>query len=71
MRSDLHDVDVIYQTQTEKAVCVKAYEGAPDVWVPLSQCQIEHRDGEGAELRRGSVAVLTASESLLIDKGLI
>ena len=41
MKSDLHDMEVIYQHRTEKAVCVRQYEGADDVWIPLSACEIE------------------------------
>ena len=68
MKSDLHDMEVIYQHRTEKAVCVRQYEGADDVWIPLSACEIEAKEGE---LRRGCIAVLTAPEIILNEKGLI
>ena len=68
MRSDLHDIDVIYQTDTEKAVCVREVEDGPDIWIPKSRCEIE---GKSGALRRGAVAVLTADEAILSEKGLI
>ncbi|MGP9790719.1 hypothetical protein [Roseinatronobacter sp. NSM] len=68
MKSDLHDVSVIFQHQTERAVCVRDVEDGSDIWIPLSQCQIDAPDGN---LRRGGVATLTASENLLTEKGLI
>ena len=69
MRSDLHDIEVQYQHRTERAVCVRPYEGAADVWLPLSDVEIAPR--AGGPLRRGHVAVLTAPENLLTEKGLI
>ena len=69
MRSDLHDIEVIYQTATDRGVCVRADEGADDVWLPLAQVEIAPR--AGGPLRRGHVAVLTAPENLLTEKGLI
>ena len=65
MKSDLHDVEVIYQAATERAVCVRADEDGEDVWLPLSQCEVS-----GAT-RRGGVVTLTASERLLTEKGLV
>ena len=69
MRSDLTDITVIYQHQTERAVCVREAEDSPDVWLPLSAVEIE-REG-GGDLRRGCVAALTGPEWLLEEKGLI
>ncbi|MBC7282625.1 hypothetical protein [Hoeflea sp.] len=72
MRSDLHDITVIYQHRTGLAVCVRETEGGPDIWIPLSQCEIAPREGDmfGA-LARGRAAVLTAPERVLNEKGLI
>lgn len=47
MRSNLHDIEVIYQHATERAVCVRAAEDAEDVWFPLSQVEIEAPVGGG------------------------
>ena len=69
MRSDVIDVEVIYQTETDRAVCVREDDGDDDIWLPLSQVEIERKDG--GELRRGCVAVLTGPEWLLTDKGLL
>lgn len=66
MKSDLQDVDVVFQTQTEKAVCVRLTEDGKDVWVPKSQCELDPESP-----LRGAVCTLTASEKLLLDKGLI
>lgn len=68
MRSNLHDITVIFQHQTELAVCIRETEDRPDVWFPKSEVEIEAADGD---LRRGCVARLTAPERLLIEKGLI
>ena len=68
MKSDLHDIHVIYQHATDLAVCIREHEGGRDIWIPKSQCEIAPRDGE---LRRGCVAILTAPESVLTEKGLL
>lgn len=67
-RGNLIDAEVIYQHQTEKAVCVREVEGGPDIWLPLAQVEIEAKDGEP---RRGGIVTLTAPDWLLIDKGLM
>lgn len=69
MRSDIHDIDVIFQHQTERAVCIRETEGGDDIWLPKSSCEIEAKDG--GDLGRGCVATLTAREGVLIEKGLI
>lgn len=68
-RSNLIDIQVIYQTRTDRAVCVRETEGSPDVWLPWSEVEI-YRDGK-ADPFRGEVVTLTGSEWLLIEKGLI
>ncbi|WP_347311403.1 hypothetical protein [Defluviimonas sp. SAOS-178_SWC] len=72
MRSDLHDIEVIFQHRTERAVCIRETEGSKDIWIPLSQCEIapKEKDLLGG-LSRGRIAVLTAPERVLIEKGLI
>lgn len=69
MRSDLHDLAVIFQHRTPAAVCVRETEDSADAWFPLSAVEIEAQDG--GHLRRGCVAILTAPERLLTEKGLI
>ncbi|PJN96858.1 hypothetical protein CNY89_00165 [Amaricoccus sp. HAR-UPW-R2A-40] len=69
MRSDIEEVDVIFQTMTDRAVCVRGDEDGEDIWLPLSQVEIE--DMEGRELRRGRPAILSGPEWLLTDKGLL
>jgi len=68
MRSDIYDLEVIYQHQTERAVCIRETEAGSDIWIPLSLCEIAAKTGD---LRRGCVAILTAQEGVLQEKGLI
>jgi hypothetical protein len=65
MRSDLHDIEVIFQTSSERAFCVRSEEDGDDVWLPKSGCEIE------GPLERGAIVTLTAGARLLTDKGLI
>ena len=65
MKSDLTDIDVIFQHATDRAVCVRAEEGGDDIWIPLSVCEVE------GDRRRGGVVTLTASERLLTERGLV
>ena len=72
MRSDLHDLPVIYQHRTDRAVCVRETEDGPDIWIPLSQCEIAPREADLlGGLARGRVAILTAPERVLMERGLI
>lgn len=65
-RSDLADLQVIYQTSTERAVCVRETEDSPDVWLPLSEVEIEPLSP-----RRWDVVTLTGPEWLMVRKGLL
>lgn len=72
VRSNIHDIAVIFQHQTERAVCIRETEHGPDIWIPLSLCEIEPREGDLlGGLSRGCAAILTASEPVLMEKGLI
>lgn len=72
MRSDIHDIDVIYQHRTTLAVCIRETEDGPDIWIPLSLCEIAPREGDLlGGLTRGCIATLTAQERVLQEKGLI
>lgn len=68
-RSNLIDLSVIYQTRTERAVCVRETEESPDVWLPLSEVEV-YRDDE-LPPRRHDVVTLTGPEWLLTEKGLL
>ena len=68
-RSPLIDLTVIYQTRTERAVCIRETEDGPDVWLPLSEVEV-YRDDE-ARPARGDVVTLTGPEWLLQGKGLL
>jgi hypothetical protein len=63
MKSNIHDVEVILHAQTDRAVLVSLNKYSNRHWVPLSQCEIEKKEG--------NVAVLTAEEWLLTEKELI
>lgn len=65
MKSDLHDIEVVYQTETERAVCVRGEEDGPDIWLAKSQCEVD------GDKRRGGIVTLTAPERLLAEKELI
>lgn len=66
LKSNLLDIEVIYQTTTAKAVCIRETEDAPDVWLPLSEVEVEPD-----EPRRGQAVTLTGPDWLLQEKGLI
>jgi hypothetical protein len=60
MKSDLVDIEVVIKIETAKAVLVN--DGKRDVWLPLSQVEME-RDNEKT--------FVTMPEWLAIDKGLV
>jgi len=65
MRSDLIDIEAQFQFATDKAACIRETEGGPDIWLPLSQIEIE------GDRKRGSVVTVTLSEKLATEKGLV
>lgn len=65
MRSDLADIEVIFQHATERAVCVRDEEDGEDIWLPLSVCEVS------GDMRRGGLVTVTASARLLADRGLL
>ena len=65
MKSDLADVDVEFLYQTEKAILLVNLKNK-QVWLPKSQCEINQRNP-----KRHATVILTAQESLLIDKEFI
>lgn len=66
MRSDIHDVEVIYEHQTAKAVLVKRNRDDQEgVWLPKSMCEFEPSDPT-----KGDIITLSAKETFLIEKGL-
>lgn len=67
MKTDLKDVEVLYQTKTLRAVCVHAEGASEDIWLPLAQCALHPAE----PFMRGERVILTASASLLTEKGLI
>ena len=72
MKSDLHDIEVIFQTATDRAICVHRHEGDADIWIPLATCEID-RDLRDPFRRpqRGDLVTLTAPERVLTEKGLV
>lgn len=69
MKSNIHDIDVLFVWETDKAYGVKETEDSDTVFVPKSQCELTPK--VGPELVRGRLAVLTAEEWILSEKGLI
>ena len=66
MKSDLLDISVVFQHQTDKAVCIREVENGPDIWIPKSRCVIEPTDP-----RRGHYVLLTTDEATATEKGLV
>lgn len=66
MRSNLIDISVQFQHQTADAVCVRAEEDGPDIWIPNSRCEILQ-----SEPMRGHYILLTTDEATATEKGLI
>ena len=66
MKSDIVEISVQFQHQTEAAVCVKAVEDGPDIWIPKSRCEILQTDP-----RRGHYVLLTTDEYTATEKELI
>lgn len=66
MKSDLVDVSVQFQHQTEAAVCIRTEEDGPDIWIPKSRCEILQTDP-----RRGHYVLLTTDEVTATEKGLV
>ena len=66
MRSNLIDISVQFQHQTDDAVCVRAEEDGPDIWIPKSRCEILQ-----TEPMRGHYVLLTTDEATATEKGLI
>ena len=66
MKSNLVDISVQFQHQTEAAVCIRIVENGSDIWIPKSRCEILQ-----TEPMRGHYILLTTDESTAIEKGLV
>jgi len=66
MKSDIVEISVQFQHQTDDAVCVRETEDGPDIWIPKSRCEILQTDP-----RRGHYILLTTDEATAIEKGLV
>ena len=66
MKSDIIEISVQFQHQTDAAVCIRAVENGSDIWVPKSRCEISQTDP-----RRGNYILLTTDETTATEKGLI
>ena len=66
MKSNIYDIEVQFQHQTEAAVCVRETEDSDDIWLPKIRCEIDP-----AQPSRGQIITLTADENILSEKGLI
>jgi hypothetical protein len=65
VRNDTIPVSVIFQKETERAICVREEEDGEDIWLPLSQIEWDE------EADRGDSITIVAPEWLLEDKGLL
>jgi hypothetical protein len=66
MKSNLLDISVQFQHQTENAVCIREIENGPDIWIPKSRCEILQ-----TKPMRGHYVLLTTDENTAIEKGLV
>ena len=66
MKSNIHDIEVQFQHQTDAAVCVRATEDGDDIWLPKSRCEIYPQTPV-----RGQFVTLTADDQTLTAKGLV
>lgn len=67
MRSDLVDLEVAFEHETERAVLVRGDHGV--AWLPLSLVEVQRPAAR--PLRRGDEVVITAPWDLLTEKGLL
>lgn len=66
MKSNLLDISVQFQHQTDAAICVREFEGGDDIWIPKSRCEIHQSDPS-----RGHYVLITTDEATAQEKGLI
>lgn len=63
MRSNITDIEGRIHVRTERAILFSTDgERGSAVWLPLSQCEVELKDG--------SLAIVTLEEWLAVEKGL-
>jgi hypothetical protein len=65
MKSNITDIEVQFQHQTEVAVCIRETEDSEDIWIPKSRCEIYPQTPT-----RGQYVTLTSDENTLTEKGL-
>jgi hypothetical protein len=65
---DLVEVEAIFQTVTDRAVCVKDDEDGEDIWLPFSVCIFAPNPNT---LDRGDTITASVPEWLAERKGLI
>ena len=66
MKSDIVEISVQFQHQTDSAVCVRVVEDGTDIWIPKTRCEILQTDP-----RRSHYILLTTDETTATEKGLI
>lgn len=66
MKSNITDIEVQFQHQTDAAVCIRETEDGDDIWIPKSRCEIDP-----AQPVRGQFVTLTSDEGTLQEKGLV
>lgn len=65
-RSNLIDLSVQFQHQTDAAVCIRETEGSRDIWIPKSRCEIYP-----SQPLRGQIITLTTDETTATEKGMV
>jgi hypothetical protein len=66
MRSNIIELEVIYQTETEGAVCFREHETGSDIWIPKSRCEVYSLNPV-----RGRPVSIATDEQMAIEKGLV
>jgi hypothetical protein len=66
MNTRIVDLEVVYQTQTDGAICFNEDEDGEDLWVPLSLAEMEPENPS-----RGDDVTITVPEWWALQEGLI
>lgn len=69
MSRETTEIEAIYQTATERAVCIREVEDSPDMWLPITEIEVATKSGR--EPKRGDVVTITGPEWLFEDRGLL
>lgn len=68
MEGEHYDVDVVFQTSTPMAICVRGDDEGRDVWLPRSLIRTRPKVND---MLRGDLVTVSAPEWLLEREGLV